>query len=517
MGNTYLTSLFHRRHEAFETHYWQTIGTTEFEAMLPEDAYRTLLNQLDVLLGAATYYLYVPMSSEAEMILEFMDLRFHSNIDLQKELSSQPETIELLQSPESRIPIDTHYRTLGYATEWAGSFLIVPLIDGSDRFRGCVLAGPLIERSISGDLKHSLHAFARGATGVVQRVKEHAVLKDQASTAASRAEVTQKILGSALEVNRFVSLLLELALTATRTEAGFVAIAQENTLTVRASRNLSKEFLSALNLSPRNGLFEWSLDADDVLVLQDFDFTSKFGVTSILAVPLVEHQRLQGVFALINFTKRKPFDEANISILKNFSDQIMLVLKNSHVFEEFSSSYLSTLKALSESYDIRSPYGAGHSRRVADCALLIGKQLQVSSDDLGNLETAALVHDVGMCGVIEVQPGFRTDYHHPTIGANLVEVLPIAPAITRAIASHHEWFDGWGYPDGLSGTSIPLLGRILALAEHYDESQSGPLQSQLKVKAAFIEDLATRRGVQFDPAVVDALLRVLHNVTTPHL
>ncbi len=515
MGKNILTSILHRR-SAFDSTFWQTIGITPFESLQPEDAFRELINQLDSLLGAAAYYLYLPTSSDAEMILEYMDLRFHSNIELQKELSSQLETIELLQTPESRIPMDAHYRNVGYANEWAGSFLNVPLVEGDDRFRGCILAGPLTGTGLGSALSHSLQAFSRGAAGVVQRVKEHALLVERASAAATRAEVTQKILGSALEVNRFVSLLLELALTATRTEAGFVAIARDNTLTVRASKNLPKEFLATLNLSPHNGLFEWSNDADDILIAQDFEFMTKHGVKSILAVPLVEHHRLQGVFALINFSKRTTFDNASLSILKNFSDQIRLVLNNSHVFEEFTDRYLSTLKALSESYDVRSSYGTGHSRRVADCALAIGRDLQLETDDLSQLETAALIHDVGMCGVVEAQTGFRADYHHPTIGSSLVEVLPIAPAITLAIATHHEWVDGWGYPNGVSGDAIPLLGKILALAEHYDETQSGALQASLKNQTTFFQDLKTRRGVQFDPAVVDALLRVISNVSPPH-
>ncbi|MGE5313533.1 MAG: HD-GYP domain-containing protein, partial [Acidobacteriota bacterium] len=267
-------------------------------------------------------------------------------------------------------------------------------------------------------------------------------------------------------------------------------------------------------LSTQQGLFEWSHDADDVLMLQDYDFVARHNVRSILAVPLVEDSKLHGVFALINFSKGSQFDDASLTILKNFSDQIRLILKNSHVFEEFTERYLGTLRALSESYDVRSPYGAGHSRRVADHALALGKELRLDEEELKRLETAALVHDVGMCGVVEAGSGFRADYHHPTIGSSLIEVLPIDPLITQAVATHHEWFDGWGYPNGLSGDSIPLLGRILALAEHIEESQSGRLQKHLHEPAVFLEDLKTRRGLQFDPAIVDAYVRLTERTTT---
>ncbi|HLP16107.1 MAG TPA: HD domain-containing phosphohydrolase [Bacteroidota bacterium] len=509
MNTKFISSLFASGTPSFETEFWRKIGTTAFEQMPADDAFRALIDQVHRLLGAAAYYLYLPSSGDTELVLEFMDLRFHSEIELQKELSVHPDIIDLLQTPEISLPMDNHYKTLGYATEWAGSFLILPLIEGRDTFRGCVLAGPLIKRVHGAALKSALQAFCAGATGVVTRIRAHAVLKEQASSAAARAHVTQKILGSALEVDRFVSLLLDLALTSTKTEAGFVAIARGTTLAVRASKNLSKEFLTELNLSSNGGLFEWSLDADDILILQDFDFVARHSVKSILAVPLVENRQLNGVFALINFTKRTSVDDTSLTILKNFCDQIRLVLNNSHVFEEFSNRYLSTLKALSESYDVRSAYGAGHSRRVADCALRLGKELSFGVDDLKRLETAALVHDVGMCGVVEAEAGFRADYHHPTVGSSLIEVLPIDPIITQAVATHHEWFDGWGYPNGLSGESIPLLGRVLAVAEHFDESQSGSLQKHLQHLPVFLDDLKTRRGLQFDPAVVDALMRIL--------
>jgi HD-GYP domain-containing protein (c-di-GMP phosphodiesterase class II) len=509
MSTHFFSSIFTRGGLPFEKDFWRTLGTTAFEQMPVDDAFRVLMNQLDALLGAAAYYLYLPSAGETELVLEYMDLRFHSNIELQKELSVHPDIIDLLQTPEISIPLDAHYRKTGYATEWAGSFMVIPLFEEKDKFRGCVLAGPLNEKSIGARLNASLRMFSGGAAGAVTRIKEHARLMDQASTAAARAQVTQKILGSALEVDRFVSLLLDLALTATKTEAGFVAIARETSLAVRASKNLSKDFLSELNLSSSNGLFEWSLDADDILILQDYDFIAKHNVRSILAVPLVENQQLHGVFALINFSRTASFDDASLSILKNFSDQIRLVLNNSHIFEEFTERYLGTLKALSESYDVRSPYGAGHSRRVADAALELGREMSLTEDDLQRLETAALVHDVGMCGVVEAQSGFRADYHHPTIGSSLVEVLPIDPIVTQAVATHHEWFDGWGYPNGLAGDAIPLLGRILSVAEHYDESQSGSLQKHLRDPHVFLQDMKTRRGLQFDPAVVDALTRIL--------
>jgi HD-GYP domain-containing protein (c-di-GMP phosphodiesterase class II) len=251
------------------------------------------------------------------------------------------------------------------------------------------------------------------------------------------------------------------------------------------------------------------MDADDVLILQDFEFVARFGIRSILAVPLVENKRLHGIFALINFAGSKTFEDQSLTILKSFCEQIKLVLNNSKLFEDFTQRYLETLRALSDAYDVRSPYGAGHSKRVAAIAVELGKTLGLDAGTLSHLELAASVHDVGMCGVVEIKSGFRADFNHPTIGASLVEVVPISPEVTEAVRTHHEWYDGWGYPEGLKGEAIPLVGRILAVAEYYEEIQSGGHHEKQRTPETLDADLQTRSGTQFDPKVVDALKQIL--------
>jgi len=382
-------------------------------------------------------------------------------------------------------------------------------VDSEGKNVGVIFAGPDPPAHVGRAKIVDLEEFSNAAGVTIRRIRAFAKIVEELRIASSRAKVTQRVLGSALEVNRFVSLLLDLALTASRTEAGFVAIASDNLMAIRASQNLPDEFLKRVNLTSKNGLFEWSMDADDLLILQDLDFVTGFGIKSILAVPLVEDKRLQGIFALINFKSSKTFDDQSLTILKTFCEQIRLVLSNSQLFEEFTERYLETLKALSRAYDVRSPYGEGHSGRVAVLAVELGKTLGITAEEQSHLELAALIHDVGMCGVVEIKTGFRADFNHPTIGASLVEVLPISAEVGDAIRTHHEWFDGWGFPEGIKGEAIPLLGRILAVAEYYEELQSGPNAERMRSAAALAEDLEPRRGSQFDPRVADALLRIV--------
>lgn len=491
-----------------ESDFWRSVALLPLESQSAEASYKFLLNVLDGILASPCYYVYVVSSGGDVLGLEHMDLRLDRPESV-KALGKDPDLIELLQTPEAQIRFDPDFRTLRFVEVWAGSFLNLPLTGHDGTYVGSIFAGPALARPFDKSAAALLKDYSLAAGASVQKIRAITRLQEDLRIAATRARVTQRVLGSALEVDRFVSLLLDLALTASKTEAGFVAIAGKDVLTVRASKNLPDAFLSQINLSSEGGLFEWSLDADDVLILQDFEFVAQFGIRSILAVPLVENNQLHGVFALINFASSKTFEEQSLTILRSFCEQIKLVIQNSKLFEDFTQSYLGTLKALSESYDVRSPYGAGHSKRVAATALEIGKALGLEKEDLGHLELAARIHDVGMCGVVEIKTGFRADFNHPTIGASLVEVLPISSDVTEAIRTHHEWYDGWGYPDGLKGEAIPLLGRILAVAEYYEEIQSGALQEKLRSPGAMDEDFETRNGTQFDPRVIGALKQIL--------
>ena len=490
--------------------FWHKVALIPFEQQSSEVSYRAVVDLLYEEFHFPTYYVYLTSVENGVLWLEYMDLRYDST-EGTSELKSRKDLIELLQTPEAQIQSDARFNSLGSIEVWAGTFLNIPLLDGDGKSVGVILAGPDPPAHLGRAKLATLEEYSIAAGTTIRKIKAFARISEELRVAASRAQVTQRVLGSALEVNKFVSLLLDLALTASRTEAGFVAIASEDRMAIRASKSLPEEFLKQVNLTSTNGLFEWSMDADDVLILQDLDFVTKFGIKSILAVPLVENKRLQGIFALINFKSSKTFDEQSLVILKTFCEQIRLVLSNSQLFEEFTDRYLETLKALSRAYDVRSPYGEGHSGRVAALAVELGRILGLTPEALSHLELAAEIHDVGMCGVVEIKTGFRADFNHPTIGASLVEVLPISAEIGDAIRTHHEWFDGWGFPEGLKGDAIPVLGRILAVAEYYEEIQSGPNAERMRTPAALAEDLEPRRGSQFDPQVADALLRFVNS------
>ena len=186
-------------------------------------------------------------------------------------------------------------------------------------------------------------------------------------------------------------------------------------------------------------------------------------------------------------------------------------------YRMLEESSLETIETLNATVEAKDPYTAGHSQRVRGIALAIGRQLELSRDELEILGASALFHDVGKVGVpdaILTKPGkldaaeFETIKLHATRGAEIVSKLSRLKDAVPAIRHHHERWDGLGYPDGLVGDQIPLAASIVGLADAWDAmTTERPYARALPLTAA-LEQIRAGRGTQFRPDIVDAFLAV---------
>ncbi len=377
---------------------------------------------------------------------------------------------------------------------------------------GLLQVGPLPESGAPRQVRRQLETLCFPLALAVRQAWEEEQLHQRLAALTTRSQARQRLLGSTLELDRFVELLLDLALKATRTEAGFVAIVESDTrhLTIRAAVNMPSNFVERIDLSPQTGLFDWSPAAEGgALVLRDFEFAAEMGIRSILAVPLLEGDEPLGVFALVNFSRAETFAEHSLTLLATFAEQIKLVLHNARLFQAFATQYLETVKGLARSLDARRPYTQDHHRRVAEVAVAIAREMRLPEDEIEAIRTAGLIHDVGMAGIIEVAEEFQADFEHPTLGASLIEALPLHPTVAAAVATHHEWFDGWGFPQGLKGEAIPQGGRVLAVAEFIVETSQGDSLRPPWTRQKLLQELEQRSGTQFDPQVASIALRLI--------
>jgi hypothetical protein len=185
-----------------------------------------------------------------------------------------------------------------------------------------------------------------------------------------------------------------------------------------------------------------------------------------------------------------------------------------HLLSQTHRIYGQAIDSLVLAIDANFPQGRGHSRRVADMATAIAREMKLPDAAAASIELAALIHDVGLIGLDEVlltsvgSDDVKRLHDHPTIGANMMRDLPNR-AVARIVRHHHERHDGTGYPEGLKGGRIPLGARIVAVAEVFDSLVSGGLSSAKPLSLAeAVERIASESGKAFDPRVVDAFLRV---------
>ncbi|MFQ5854650.1 MAG: HD domain-containing phosphohydrolase [Anaerolineae bacterium] len=384
-----------------------------------------------------------------------------------------------------------------------GSLYSVPLIRQETQI-GVVQVGPVPDKP-GRRLRKAMESVATPLAHAVSLAREQSQLQEQLAAYETRADVSRQMLRSAFELDEFLNLLLELAVKASGTQAGFIALAGgSGAIRLHTAVDLPDGLLDDVDLTPGAGFLEWLDQAEGSLYVADFVRAAELGIQTILAVPLVDEERLLGVLGLMNLSGGQSPAEHSLNLLGIFSEQIQLVLGNVRLFDMFNQRFVDTIHALARALDARYPHSAAHHRRVTDWTVAIGDELGLREHQLQTLHVAGLGHDVGMCGIVEVEHGFQADFHHPTIGASMFEVLPNGQAASEMIATHHEWYDGWGFPAGLKGDEIPIGGRILALAEFITESTTTDSIQTALPPSRLLEEVETRRGRQFDPAVIDA-------------
>jgi putative nucleotidyltransferase with HDIG domain len=183
--------------------------------------------------------------------------------------------------------------------------------------------------------------------------------------------------------------------------------------------------------------------------------------------------------------------------------------------------FLSTCEKLATAVALRDTYTGDHSQRVTLFAILLGQQLHLSAEDLELLRVGTPLHDIGKIGIedsILRKPGQLTPAElevmktHTTLGAKILEPIPDLRQALLIVRSHHERWDGHGYPDGLKGEDIPRLARIVAVANAFDAMVfDTPYRRGQPVAIAFAE-IERQQGGQFDPEVVTALLQIREKV-----
>ena len=190
--------------------------------------------------------------------------------------------------------------------------------------------------------------------------------------------------------------------------------------------------------------------------------------------------------------------------------------------KEIEKLSIEVTTALSQTIDAKDKYTKGHSNRVAKYSRMLAQALGEDEKTQENIYYVALLHDIGKIGVpnaIINKPGKLTDEEyeiiktHPVIGADILKTISSMPEISIGARSHHERYDGRGYPDGLAGENIPWIARIIGVADAYDAMTSNRSYRQYLPQDVVRAEIVKCRGVQFDPKVADAMIKLIDEDT----
>ena len=239
----------------------------------------------------------------------------------------------------------------------------------------------------------------------------------------------------------------------------------------------------------------------------------------ILLLPLRNQGAIEGVIA-IAFAPGLAVVPEDIAQASQIADQLAVAVANTRLLERLDQLSWGTLSALARTIDANSPWTAGHSERVTVISLAIGREMGLPARALDAIHRGGLLHDIGKIGIPAVildKAGRLTDEEmeivksHPVVGARILAPISVFQDIIPIVRNHHEKFDGTGYPDGLAGTDIPLLARVVAVADVYDALVSDRPYRAGWTRQAALEEIRRTASAHHDPVIVAAFDAALSN------
>jgi putative nucleotidyltransferase with HDIG domain len=235
--------------------------------------------------------------------------------------------------------------------------------------------------------------------------------------------------------------------------------------------------------------------------------------------------RIRGQFFGLLMThhngESETLSESDVNLVDLLVKKAALTIENMALYENLVSNFYGILKSLVSALEAKDPYTRSHSERVTRYAIAIARQMSCSETQIESLRTVGYLHDIGKIGIADTilnKPAALTpeEYElikkHPVIGESIVLELGLNREQRAIIRHHHERWDGRGYPDGLAAEDVPLLARIVSVADAFDSMTSLRAYRANMAQAEAIRELRANVGKQFDQRVVMAFLESLHAV-----
>lgn len=255
-------------------------------------------------------------------------------------------------------------------------------------------------------------------------------------------------------------------------------------------------------------------------------------LASFVAVPLQVRGNMVGVLNVFSFTQGKKFDEGHRKMLAVLASRAASAIENARLYGELVASnedlvkanlsleemFQQTVAGFAQALEESDLYTRGHSERVAVYSEVLARGLTLPDVEIRRIVQAGVMHDVGKIGVrydMLNKPGKLTPEEiqvfrqHPEKGKRILEPVPCLHGLIDGCWCHHEWYDGGGYPRGLIGQNIPLVGRIVSIADAYDAMTSDRAYRRALSHEVAVGEIERCAGTQFDPELADAFVKLI--------
>ena len=326
---------------------------------------------------------------------------------------------------------------------------------------------------------------------------------------------------STLDLNQVLQQVLAGAAKASSAQIGCLALEDGGRLVLKGGFGTDHQTAEKLALGLGGDICDRVMETGEP-VMEAMERESKadspLNPRAVLCVPITLRGKPLGVLFLANYQVGHAFTADHRNLVTELAAQAAVAIDNARLFKDREEVILASLEALANAVDARDPYTAGHSERVTKYALMIARQMHYSPNDQGawvRLERGGRLHDIGKIGVPDAvlqktgkltEAEFEKMKSHTTVGFNILSGLRMLTDELVIVRSHHERFDGKGYPDHKKGHELPMFAWIVSAADAIDAMTSDrPYRRGMPLDVA-IEQVRAGAGTHFHPDVVEAVL-----------
>lgn len=355
------------------------------------------------------------------------------------------------------------------------------------------------------------------------RTRELKKSKDQLSVLYQ----VSRTISSTLKIDDILQTILDFSIKISGAGRGSIMLLdkKKRTFFIKIPYDKSEKNIDKITFAENENTIGWVVKNKKFLYIEDLENDKHFSkieiihrrIKQLLIIPIIVEDKVIGVINLEN-TSLGP---DTIDLLRSFSEGAAVAVNNARLYQKIQDSYFEMTKALAQAIEAKDPYTHGHSERVMEYAVQIAQKLDLPEEEKELLKYAAMLHDIGKIGVRGIvlnNPNGLTNEEydeikkHPAVGEGIIQPIELLQPIRPFIKHHHEWYNGKGYPDGLSGENIPLGARILAVADAYDAMKSDRPYRKALTEETAIQELKRGSSTQFDPKIVEIFLEILKTI-----